>query len=202
MRDYSSNRSKYRRSKYNNYQNRSRDSSQNMNSSYSNRQKNYSQSPHRNNTRYQNSQQIYRSSTPKHQSQLIQVQTTEETQSDPPGIDNNKSTELQLNNINCESTDSESDTDNANSNNLIHVEKYYKPIIYEQPIYSQIYQNHDQFLLTYYTKPISSNKTKEKIIEEKTEEKPTECSNTNDIYQNIPKEPHSPNKKSGQSHFF
>ena len=37
---------------------------------------------------YQNSQQKYRSSTLKHQRQINQVQTTEETQSDPPGIDN------------------------------------------------------------------------------------------------------------------
>ena len=29
----------------------------------------------------------------------------------------------------------------------------------------------------------------QKIVEEITEEKPTECSNTNNIYQNIPKEP-------------
>ena len=44
---------------------------------------------------------------------MNQVQSTEETQPDPPGIDNNKSTELQLNHINCESTDSESDTKNT-----------------------------------------------------------------------------------------
>ena len=121
-RDYSNNRSNYQKSKYNNYQNRSRDNSQNRNSSYNNRQRNYSQSPHRNNTRYQNSQQNYRSSTPKHQRQINQVQTTEEIQRDPPGIDNNESTELQLSHINCESTDSESDTDNAISINMIHVE--------------------------------------------------------------------------------
>ena len=49
-RDYSKNRSKY-----NNYQNRSGDNSQNINSIFNNRQRNYSQSPYRNNTRYQNS---------------------------------------------------------------------------------------------------------------------------------------------------
>ena len=31
----------------------------------------------------------------------ITVQTTEETQPDPPDIDNTKNTELQLNHINC-----------------------------------------------------------------------------------------------------
>ena len=75
---------------------------------------------------------------------------------------------------------------------MINVENDYEPIIYEQPIYSHIYQNRDQFLLNLYTRPIPSNKTREKIekkVEEITEEKPTECSSTNNIYQNIPKEP-------------
>ena len=107
--------------------------------------------PHRNNTRYQNSQQNSRSNTPKHQRQINQVQSTEETQADPPGFDNNGSTELQLNDINCESTDSESDTENTILINMINVENDYQPIIYEQPIYSHIYQNHDQFLLKYKT---------------------------------------------------
>ena len=75
---------------------------------------------------------------------------------------------------------------------MINVENDYEPIIYEQPIYSHIYQNHDQFLVNLYTRPIPNNKTREKIekkVEEITEEKPTECSSTNNIYQNIPKEP-------------
>ena len=38
---------------------------------------------HRNNTRYQNSPHNYRSSTPKHQRQIYQKQSTEETQPDP-----------------------------------------------------------------------------------------------------------------------
>ena len=71
---------------------------------------------------------------------------------------------------------------------MIHVENDYEPIIYEQPIHSHIYQNHNHFLLNYYKRPISSNKTIEKIVEELTEEKTTECSSTNNIYQNIPKE--------------
>ena len=67
---------------------------------------------------------------------------------------------------------------------MLKVENDYEPIIYEQPIYSRIYQNHDQFLLIYYTRPISYNTTKEKtekIVEEKTEEKPTDCSSTNNF---------------------
>ena len=75
---------------------------------------------------------------------------------------------------------------------MINVENDYEPIIYEQPIYSHIYESPDQFLLNYYTRPIPINKTKEKIeklVEEITEEKPTECSSTNNVYQNIPKEP-------------
>ena len=40
----------------------------------------------RNNSRYSNSQHKYRSNTPKHQRQINQVQTTEETSSDPPGM--------------------------------------------------------------------------------------------------------------------
>ena len=102
---------------------------------------------------------------------------------------------MQLNHINCESTDSESDTDDAISINMIHVENYYEPIIYEQPILSHIYQNNDQFLLNYYIRPISSNNTIDKIVEEITEEKPTECSRTNNLYQNTPKEPHLPKEK-------
>ena len=48
----------------------------------------------------------------KHQRQINQVQTTEETNSDPPGIDNTKTAEKQLNHISYDSTDSESDTEN------------------------------------------------------------------------------------------
>ena len=80
---------------------------------------------------------------------------------------------MQLNHINCKSTDRKSDTEKTISIN----------------IFSHIYQNHDQFLLNYYTRPIASNKTIEKIVEKITEEKLTECSSTNNIHQNIPKEP-------------
>ena len=91
---------------------------------------------------------------------------------------------MQLSNINCEFTDSESDTEN-----MINVGNDYEPIIYEQLIYSHIYQNHDQFVLNYYTRPVSNNATKEKtekVVEEMKEEKPTECSSTNNIYEKIP----------------
>ena len=81
---------------------------------------------------------------------------------------------MQLNPINCESTDSESDSDKAISINLIHIDNEYEPIKYEQPIHSHIYQNHDHFLLNYNTRPISSKKTIVNIVEEITEEKPTE----------------------------
>ena len=111
---------------------------------------------------------------------------------------------MHLNHINCEFTDTESDTENTISINMINVENDYEPIIYEQPIYSHTYQNHDQFLLNYYTRPISNNTTREikqKIVEKVREEKPTGCSNTNNIYQNKPKESQL-QKKYGQPHFF
>ena len=47
---------------------------------------------------------------------------------------------------------------------MINVEHDYEPIIYKQPIYSHIYQNHDQLLLNHYTRPITSNNTREKIV--------------------------------------
>ena len=52
---------------------------------------------------------------------MNQVQSTEETQPKPPGIDINESTEFQLIHINYESTDSESDTENTTSNHMIKV---------------------------------------------------------------------------------
>ena len=75
------------------------------------------------------SQHQYRSNTPKHQRQINQVQATKETTSDPPSIDNTESTELKLNHNNCESTDSESDTNNTISVNMLTVENDYEPIV-------------------------------------------------------------------------
>ena len=88
---------------------------------------------------------------------------------------------------------------------MINVENDYEPVIYEQPIYSHIYQNHDQFLLNYYTRSVSNSTTKEKIekiLEKITEEKPTECSSTNNIYQKIPKNHRYKRKNNGQCPFF
>ena len=146
--NYPNNRSRnnsYNRSNYNrpnnNYQNRSRNNSQNRHSSYNNRYRNYSQSPHRNNNHYNNSNNRHRSSTPKHQRNINQVQSNPETTSDPPGIDDTGNNELQLHQINCESSDSESDTGNTISINMIAVKNDYEPIIYEQPFSSHIYEN-------------------------------------------------------------
>ena len=99
-RNNSFNRSNYHRS-IDNYQNTSRISSQNRNSNYKNQYRIYSQSPHRNSNRYPDSKHRYRSNTPKHQRHINQVQTNEETTSDPPGIDDTGSNKLQLNHINC-----------------------------------------------------------------------------------------------------
>ena len=88
---------------------------------------------------------------------------------------------MQLNHISCDSSDGESDTDNAISINMIHVENHYEPTIYEQSLHSHIYQNYDHFLLKYYKRTIRSNKTIEKIAEGLTGEKPIENSSTNNI---------------------
>ena len=198
--NYPNNRSRnnsYNRSNYNrpnnNYQNRSRNNSQNRHSSYNNRYRNYSQSPHRNNNHYNNSNNRHRSSTPKHQRNINQVQSNPETTSDPPGIDDTGNNELQLNQINCESSDSESDTENTTSINMIAVENDYEPIIYEQPFSSHIYENQLELLHNYYIEPIHSTQTAQETNEINTtnqsnEKDKTKCLNTNHIYQNIQKE--------------
>ena len=122
------------------------------------------------------------------------MQTIEETTSDPPGIDDTENNELLLNHINCESTDTESHTDNTISVNMITVENDYEPIIYEQPFSSHIYKNQWELLHNYYTTPINNNTqpTQEvneintKIEPDKKDE--VQCSNTKHIYQNIQKE--------------
>ena len=58
-----------------------------------------------------------------------------------PSYFNTENKELQLNHINCESTDTESDIDNTISVNMITVKNDYEPIIYEQPFSSHIYEN-------------------------------------------------------------
>ena len=198
--NYSNNRSRndsYNRSNYhrsnNNYQNRSLNISQNRNSSYNNQYRNYSQSPHRNNNHHNSSKHRYRSSTPKHQSHINQVQSNEETTSDPPGIDDTGNNELQLNQINCESSDTESDKENTISINMIAVENDYEPIIYEQPFSSHIYENQLELLHNYYIEPINTTQTAQQINKINTASKPNEndkakCLNTNHIYQKIQKE--------------
>ena len=163
-RNNSYNRSNYNRPN-NNYQNRSRNNSQNRHSSYNNRYRNYSQSPHRNNNNYNNSNNRHRSSTPKHQRQINQVQSNPETTSDPPGIDDTVTDTLQLNQINCTSSDSESDTENTLSINMIKVENDYESVIYEQPFPSHIYENQSEFLQNYYTTPINSTPTTQETNE-------------------------------------
>ena len=191
-RNNSYNRSNYNRPK-NNYQNRSRNNSQNRHSSYNNRYRNYSQSPHRNNDNYNNSNNRHRSSTPKHQRHINQVQSNPETTSDPPGIDDTVTDTLQLNQINCESSDSESDAENTLSINMIKVENDYEPVIYEEPFSSHIYENQSELLHNYYIEPVHSTPTTQKTNEINTTNQPnekekTKCLNTNHIYQNIQKE--------------
>ena len=190
-RNNSYNRSNYHRSN-DNYQNRSQNNSQNRNSSYNNRYRNYSQSPHRNNNRYPDSKYRYRSSTPKHRSHINQVQTNEETTSDPPGTDDTGSNELQLNHIICESSDTENDTDNTISVKMITVKNDYEPIIYEQPFTSHISENQLELLHNYYIGPIDNTQTTKEVNEINTVIKPdkkeeTQCSNKQHIYQNIEK---------------
>ena len=85
------------------------------------------------------------------------MQTNEETTSDPPGIDDTGSNELQLKHINFESSDTESDTDNITSVNMITVENDYEPIIYEQPFTSHIFENQLELLHNYYIGPNTNN---------------------------------------------
>ena len=56
---------------------------------------------------------------------------------------------MQLNHINCESTDSESDTEKNILVNMIEVENDYEPVIYEQLFHSHIYENQLELLHNY-----------------------------------------------------
>ena len=121
------------------------------------------------------------------------MQTNEETTSDPPSIDDIGSNELQLNHIHCESSDTESDTDNTISVNMITVKNDYEPIIYEQPFTSHIYENQLELLHNYYIEPIDNTQTTQEVNGINTVIKPdkkdeTQCSNTKQFYQNIQKE--------------
>ena len=122
------------------------------------------------------------------------MQTNEETTSDPPGIDDTESQEIQLNHIHCESSDTESDTENTISVNMITVENDFEPIIYEQPFTSHIYnENQLELLHNYYIGPIDNTQITQEVNEINTVIKPDkkgkiQCSNTKHIARNIQKE--------------
>ena len=118
------------------------------------------------------------------------MQTNEETTSDPPGIDDTGSHEIQLNHINCESSDTESDTDNTISVNMITVKNDSEPIIYVQPFTSHIYENQLELLHNYYIGFLDNTQTAQEVNGINTVIKPdkqdeTQCPNTKHIYQNI-----------------
>ena len=109
------------------------------------------------------------------------------------------------NKINCGSSDTESDTENTISVNMITVENDYEPIIYEQPFTLHIYENQLELLHNYYIEPINTTQTAQEINEINTVNKPdendkTKCLNTNHIYQNIKKE--QPREKVWTKPFF
>ena len=135
-------------SSHSNPRNRHYSNNRSGNSSY-NRNRNYSHNRNRS----------YSSSTPKHQRHINQVQTNEETTLDPPGIDDTGSNELQLNHINCESSDTESDTEKTISVNMITVKNDYEAIIFEQPFTSHLHKNQLELLHNYYIGPIKNTQT-------------------------------------------
>ena len=88
---------------------------------------------------------------------------------------------------------------------MIEVENDYESVTYEQPFHLQNYENHLELLLNYHTRPKSNNIPIEQIVNEVTtsqqpEKGQTQFSNTNHIYQNIPK--NHQKRKFGQSPFF
>ena len=134
------------------------------------------------------------------------MQTNEETTSDPPGIDDTGSNELQLNHINCESTDTESDTDNTIAVNMITIENAYEPSIYEQPFTLHIYENQLELLHNYYIRPIIKNtQTTQEVNEINTVIKPDKKRrNTmlkHETYLSKYTKKNNQEKKFGQSHF-
>ena len=77
---------------------------------------------------------------------------------------------------------------------MIEVKNDYETVTYEQLFHSHIYENQLELLLDYHTRPRSSNIPLEQIVNEVTtlhepENEQVPCSNTNHIYQIIPKEP-------------
>ena len=101
---------------------------------------------------------------------------------------------MQLNHTNCESTDSESDTDNTISVSMITVKNDYVRIIYEQPLSSHIYEKKIELLQDYYTRFISNNIPVTQEVNEINiviifdEKDKVQYSSTNHIYQKVQKE--------------
>ena len=104
------------------------------------------------------------------------MQTNEETTSDPPGIDDAENHKIPLNHIHCESSDTESDTENTISVNMISVKNDYEPVIYEQTFTSHIYENQLELLHNYYIGPTDTTQTTQKVNEINTVIKPDEKS--------------------------
>ena len=136
------------------------------------------------------------------------MQTNEEKTSDPPGFDDTGSNELQLNQINCESTDTEIDTDNTISVNMITVENDYEPIIYEQPFTSHIYETQLEVLHNCYIGPISNNTqtTQEvneinTVINDNTDKKRRNTMLKHKAYLSKHTKKKQPREKFGQFHF-
>ena len=80
------------------------------------------------NRQYKNGQaENHRSSTTNHQREIHQVHsTTTETTPGPPGIENNETSEVQLNTLHCESIDKKSDTDKTMIINMLRLEHMYE----------------------------------------------------------------------------
>ena len=73
---------------------------------------------------------------------------------------------------------------------MITLENDYKPIVYEQPFSSLIYENQSELLQDYYTRPIRNDVSVEQNVNEinTVVNNEKQCSSTNHIYQNIQKE--------------
>ena len=80
--------------------------------------------------------QSYRNRTPKHRIQINQVQSTSETSPDSPGQKYSTTSEKQINQMNCECTVDESETENTLIYNMLKREQEF-----EKPNESNYYQN-------------------------------------------------------------
>ena len=77
---------------------------------------------------------------------------------------------------------------------MIEIENDYETVTYEQFSNSQVYKNHLELLLNFYTRPRSNNRPIEQEANEamtlhEAGKEQVPCSSTNLIYQNKPKEP-------------